>query len=53
MAKQEGHTIEIFSAGCPLCIHIIDDIHIGKCQGCSQIVYDVNEMTDEVIIQSS
>jgi hypothetical protein len=40
--------IEIFSANCPLCKHITDDIEIGKCKGCKQIVYDVNEMTDEL-----
>lgn len=45
---KQHHTIEIFSASCPLCRHIIDDIQIGKCQGCNQTVYDVNEMTDEV-----
>lgn len=28
--KQQHHTIEIFSANCPLCRHIIDDIQIGK-----------------------
>jgi hypothetical protein len=47
MAKQH-HTIEIFSAGCPLCRHIIEDIQIGKCQGCNQTVYDINKMTDEI-----
>jgi hypothetical protein len=47
MAKQ-GHTIEIYSAGCPLCRHIIDNIQIGKCQGCNQTVYNVNNMTDDV-----
>jgi Thioredoxin domain len=46
--KQQHHTIEIFSAGCPLCRHIFDDIQVGKCQGCNQTVYDVNRMTDEV-----
>jgi glutaredoxin 3 len=45
---KEPHTIEIFSAGCPLCRHVIEDIQIGKCQGCNQIVYDVNNMTDDV-----
>jgi protein-disulfide isomerase len=45
---KEHHIIEIFSAGCPLCRHIIDDIQIGKCQGCQQTVYDVNEMTDKI-----
>jgi glutaredoxin 3 len=45
---KQHHTIEIFSAGCPLCKHIIDDIQIGNCQGCNQPVYDINNMTDEV-----
>jgi glutaredoxin 3 len=45
---KQHHTIEIFSADCPLCKHIIDDIQIGKCQRCNQTVYDVNKMTDEV-----
>jgi glutaredoxin 3 len=48
MAMKHTHTIEIFSAGCPLCRHIIDDIQIGKCQGCSQTIYDTNRMTEEV-----
>src|SRR5919198_3464979 len=46
--KQQRHTIEIFSVGCPLCRHIIDDIQIGKCQGCNQTVYDVNNMTNDI-----
>jgi hypothetical protein len=25
-----------------------NDIEIGKCEGCSQIVYDVNMMTEDV-----
>ncbi len=49
MIKQH-HTIEIFSANCPLCKHITDDIEIGKCEGCNQIVYDVNNMTEELKI---
>jgi hypothetical protein len=44
---KQHHTIEIFSAGCPLCKHVIDDIQIGKCQGCNQTVYDMNKMTEE------
>lgn len=47
MPKQH-HTIEIFSANCPLCKHVIDDIQIGKCQGCNQTVYDINNMTDDI-----
>lgn len=45
---KQSHKIEIFSANCPLCRHITDDIEIGKCEGCSQIVYDVNKMTDQI-----
>jgi Thioredoxin domain len=45
---KQAHTIEIFSAGCPLCKHITDEIEIGKCKGCNQTIYDVNKMTDEV-----
>lgn len=44
----QHHTIEIFSAKCPLCKHITDDIQIGKCKGCEQIIYDVNNMTDNI-----
>ncbi len=29
---KQHHTIEIFSANCPLCKHITDDIEIGKCK---------------------
>jgi hypothetical protein len=45
---KQHHTIEIFSANCPLCRHVTDDIQIGKCEGCQQIVYDVNSMTDTI-----
>jgi len=45
---KQHHTIEIFSANCPLCKHIIDDIEIGKCEGCNQIIYNVNEMTHDL-----
>jgi glutaredoxin 3 len=45
---KHAHTIEIFSASCPLCRHVIDDIQIGKCQGCNQTIYDTNKMTDDV-----
>jgi|ERR671911_1717219 hypothetical protein len=48
MTKKQAHTIEIFSASCPLCKHIIYDIQIGKCQGCNQVIYDVNNMTDDI-----
>jgi glutaredoxin 3 len=45
---KQHHTIEIFSANCPLCKHIIEDIEIGRCEGCRQIVYDVNNMTEYI-----
>jgi hypothetical protein len=41
---KQHHTIEIFSANCPFCKHITDDIEIGKCKGCNQIIYNINEM---------
>lgn len=45
---NQHHTIQIFSANCPLCKHITDEIEIGKCKGCSQIIYNVNDMTEEI-----
>ena len=45
---KQHHTIEIFSAGCPLCRHITDEIEVGKCEGCSQTIYDVNKLTEEI-----
>ena len=47
MVKQH-HSIEIFSANCPLCRLVTDDISIGKCEDCSQTIYDVNNMTSDV-----
>jgi hypothetical protein len=49
--KQQHHIIEIFSANCPLCNYIIDDIQIGKCEGCNQTVYDINNITDDIKIK--
>jgi hypothetical protein len=37
----QHHTIEIFSANCSLCKHITDEIEIGKCKDCNQIIYNV------------
>jgi hypothetical protein len=37
----KNFTESIFSANCPLCKHITDDIQIGKCEGCNQVVYGV------------
>lgn len=48
--KQQHHTFEIFSANCPLCKHIVEDIEFGRCEGSKQIVYDVNNMTEDIKI---
>jgi hypothetical protein len=45
---KQHHTIEIFSANYPPCRQMTDDIEIGKCEGCSQTVYDVNNMTEGI-----
>jgi hypothetical protein len=45
---KQHHTLELYSANCPLCKHIAEDIQIGKCAGCNQTIYDVNNMTDEI-----
>jgi hypothetical protein len=45
---KQHHIIEVFSANCPLCKHVTDDIQIGKCDGCEQIVYNINNLTDEI-----
>lgn len=47
MRMTRGHTIEVFSSGCPLCRHVTDIIEVGKCKGCTQIVVDVNMGTEE------
>ncbi|MDP9015314.1 MAG: thioredoxin family protein [Thermoproteota archaeon] len=48
MKYEATSYIEIFSANCPLCRHMLEDIQIGKCQVCNQTVYNVNQMTDEI-----
>ncbi len=45
---KQHHTIEIFSANCPLCKEVTDVIEIGRCQGCEQVVYDTNSITEEI-----
>jgi len=47
-SQKQHHTIEIFSANCPLCKEVTDVIEIGRCQGFKQIVYDTNNMTEEI-----
>jgi hypothetical protein len=49
---KQHHAIEIFSANCPLCKHITDDIQIGKCAGCNQTIYDINNMTEEIDVKA-
>lgn len=51
ISNQDHHTIEIFSANCPLCKHVIDTIEIGKCEGCRLTTYDVNNMTEEIKVK--
>ncbi len=46
--SKQHHTIEIFSSNCALCKQVTDVIEIGRCQGCKQIVYDTNDMTEEI-----
>lgn len=48
---KQHHTIEIFSANCPLCKHVMDTIEIGKCEGCSLTIHDVNNMTEEIKVK--
>src|SRR5215212_4877471 len=45
---KQHHRIEIFSGNCPLCTHVVEDIQIGRCEGCKQIVYDINNMNEDV-----
>ena len=45
---KQHHRIEVFSANCHLCKHVTDDIQIGKCDSCEQIVYNINNLTDEI-----
>ncbi len=37
------HRIEVFSASCPLCHNVVDEIEAGKCAGCRLIVYNLPE----------
>ena len=48
---KQHHIIEIFSANCPLCRHLTDDIETRKCEGCKQIVYDVNNMSEDLKVK--
>jgi hypothetical protein len=34
-----------------LCRHLTDDIEIGRCEGCKQIVYDVNNMSEDLKVK--
>lgn len=44
----QHHTIEIFSANCPLCRTVLNAIEVGKCAGCTMTVYDVNNPNEEI-----
>ena len=51
MTYEAASYIEIFSANYPLFRHITDDIEIGNCEGCSQTVYDVNNITEGIKVK--
>lgn len=40
------HRIEVFSANCPLCNQVVDEIDAGKCAGCQLRVYTLSENMD-------
>lgn len=42
------HKIEIFSADCPLCKHVVDTVSVGKCADCNMIIHDTNKMDDKL-----
>ena len=42
------HRIEIFSADCPLCKHVIDTITVGKCADCNLTVHNTNTMDERL-----
>ncbi len=37
------HRITLFTAGCPLCSEIVNEIEAGKCARCELIVYKISE----------
>jgi len=37
------HKIEVFSANCPLCNRVVDEIEAGRCARCQLIVYNLSE----------
>ena len=37
------HRIAVFTAGCPLCSEIVDEIEVGRCARCELIVYKMSE----------
>ena len=37
------HIIEVFSANCPLCNKVVDEIEAGKCAECRLIVNNLSE----------
>jgi len=45
---KHHNRIETFSANCPLRRHVIDDVQIGRYEGCQQMVYNINNMTDTI-----
>jgi hypothetical protein len=40
------HRIEVFSASCPLCNKVVDEIEAGRCAGCQLMVYNISENSE-------
>ncbi len=40
------HRIEVFSADCPLCDKVVDEIEAGRCAHCQLIVYSLSKHSE-------
>lgn len=36
----------MFTANCPLCVEVVDEIEAGRCAGCRLTVYNMSENMD-------
>jgi len=41
-----SHRIEVFSANCPLCTEVVDEIEAGRCAGCQLTVDSLSDNLD-------
>ena len=46
ISNYVSHRIEVFSANCPLCSEVVDEIEAGRCAGCQLIVYNLPDNLD-------